>query len=479
MERRPSAYTQAMVRSALRSIPVIASAGLLVAARGVAQNSDRTPLVRGVVYDSLITSGPLEGAEVWIEGTNRTALTDAVGRFEISDLPAGRWRLSFSYPPLDSTGVSAPVLLVDTRTRDADVVLATPGPATAHHLLCPKDPWRATGAILSLVRDAEDGRVMADVPVTANWTVYTVGRGAIRSDARTASARSDASGRVLLCNVPTDVAVVLQAQSDTGSSGMVLVDLAGRPFRRADVHLARTAATGTVEGAVRDRDGVLVPGATVVVIGTDSRAVANELGQFTLKRVVVGSQIVEARAFGHPAARAQATIRSGQTERVELAFPDSVHELEPVTVVGHYEPYLTRVGFNTRRRTAMGHFMDTTDIQASGAVQFEEVFRMIPGVRLRPNGSSYLVELQRGEGQITNPALANYCPPSYYIDGVYFPLPPVQIFQTPSVPVVPEEILAIEIYSNTFSAPPRYQRLDSGCGVILVWTKRGTPRRKP
>jgi hypothetical protein len=101
---------------------------------------------------------------------------------------------------------------------------------------------------------------------------------------------------------------------------------------------------------------------------------------------------------------------------------------------------------------------------------------MVPGVRLRPNGSSYLVELQRGEGQITNRALANYCPPSYFIDGVYFPLPPLQ---TPSLPLVPEEVLGIEVYSNLSGAPPQYQRLDSSCGVILIWTKRGVPRQRP
>ena len=77
-----------------------------------------------------------------------------------------------------------------------------------------------------------------------------------------------------------------------------------------------------------------------------------------------------------------------------------------------------------------------------------------------------------GQGQITNPALGNYCPPSYYIDGNYFPLPPNQ---TLTLPLVPGEILAIEVYSNLFSAPQQYQRRDSGCGIILIWTKRGVP----
>ncbi|HVH68680.1 MAG TPA: carboxypeptidase regulatory-like domain-containing protein [Gemmatimonadales bacterium] len=449
---------------------------LLLAGRVVAQGTQPSGGVRGSVYDSLITSAPLVGAEIWVEGTNRTTSTDADGRFELPDLPPGRWRLSFSHPVLDSMGLSEPEALIDTRTRPAEVRFAIPSPSRAHRMLCPHDPSQATGAIIALVRDAADGTALADVSVTAKWTVYALGRGGVRSEPREASARSDASGRVLLCTIPTDVAVVLEGQSGTGPSGLALVDLAGRPFQRAYLLLARGTATGAVEGVVRDHNGALVPGATVVAVGTEGRALADEFGKFTIKDVVAGSRIVEARAVGYPAARAQTTIRPGVTQRVDIALPDSIHELEPVTVVGHYEPYLTRVGFNFRRHTALGHFLDTTDIKKTGALQFEEVFRMVPGVRLRPNGSSYLVELQRGEGQITNPALANYCPPSYFIDGVYFPLPPIQ---TPSVPVVPEEVLAVEIYSNVFSAPPQYQRLDSGCGVILVWTRRGTPRRKP
>jgi hypothetical protein len=99
----------------------------------------------------------------------------------------------------------------------------------------------------------------------------------------------------------------------------------------------------------------------------------------------------------------------------------------------------------------------------------------VPGVTLRPNGSGYLVELGRGQGQIDNSALANYCAPSYFIDGVFYPLPPIQ---TPSLPIVPGEILAIEVYSDMISAPPQYQRRGAACGIILVWTKRGVPKRR-
>jgi hypothetical protein len=446
---------------------------MVLTTRADAQDSAR---LRGVVYDSLIRAAPLEGAEVWVEGTNRTARTDADGRFELSALAAGHYRLSFDHPLLDSTGLAAPPVVVDVVAGGATVVtLATPGPATAHRTLCPHDPWQKAGAILGLVRDAADGKPLPDVAVSAHWTIYVLGAGPVRPEPGTTTARSDASGRVLLCNVPTDVAVLIQGRVGAGPVGMVLVDLDGRAFGRAALELAVAATTGAVSGVVRRRNGSIISGATVVAIGTESRTQADESGGFTLRDVLAGPRIVEARAIGYPPGRAQTTVRPGVTQRVEIFLGDSVPVLDPVTVEARYQPYLAQVGFNRRRNTAQGHFLDTTDIRRTGSVQFEELFRMVPGVVVRPNGSGFLVELQRAQGQIDNPALANYCPPAYFIDGAYFPLAPTQ---TPSVPLVPQEILAIEVYSNMFSAPPQYQRRDSGCGVILVWTKRGVPNRK-
>src|SRR5439155_641309 len=167
-----------------------------------------------VVYDSLISAAPLEGAEVWIEGTNRTARTDALGRFELAALAAGRYRLTFEHPVLDSTGLAAPPVVVDVAADGATAVtLATPGPATAHRTLCPHDPWhQKTGAILGLVRNAADSKPLPDIMVTAHWTIYVLGAGSVRAEPGTAAARSDRSGRGLLCHVPTDVAVGLRGR---------------------------------------------------------------------------------------------------------------------------------------------------------------------------------------------------------------------------------------------------------------------------
>ncbi|PYO92603.1 MAG: hypothetical protein DMD62_12945 [Gemmatimonadetes bacterium] len=435
-----------------------------------AQTADRPGAVHGVVFDSLITSRLLEGAEVWIESTNRMAKSDAAGNFVLSDVPPGRYLLTLYHPILDSAGLSLPPVMVDVISDNTtDVALATPSPAQAHHLLCPQDPLHRVGAILAVVRSASDGQALGSVMISAHWTTYDIAESSVRTTPRSMEARSDPSGHVLLCGLPTDVALVVRGRAEGGSVAMMVLDMAGRAFARADLHLGVSTATGMVRGIVRNRNGSLIPGASVLAVGTDATVIADAFGRFSLTGVTAGSGIVEARAVGYIPGHTQTLVRPDSVQEVDIILGDSVTMLDPVTVVGEYTPYLQRIGFIKRRETSQGHFLDTADVQRSGAVRFEDIFRMVPGARIRPNGTGYLVELQR------DPSNSNSCPPAYFVDGVYYPQPPLQ---TPSIPIVPTEILAVEVYSNLSSAPVQYQRREGVCGVILVWTKRGVPKHR-
>ncbi len=458
-------------RAALRLILYTAASLSLAAPYPLrAQSSDRPGTVRGVVFDSLITSRLLEGAEVWIESTNRMARSDGAGNFVLSAVPPGRYLLTLYHPILDSAGLSVPPVMVDvTSDNTTDVTLATPSPAQAHHLLCRSDPIQRVGAILAVIRNASDDKPLGSVTISAHWTTYDIGESSVRATPRSIEAHSDPAGHVLLCGVPTDVALVLRGRAEAGSTGMLVLDLAGRPFARADLHLTVSSATGTVRGVVRNRHGSLVPGATVAAVGMDSTAQADAFGRFSLTGMIAGSGIVEARAVGYMPGHSQTTVRPDSVQDVDIVLGDSATVLDPVTVVGEYTPYLARIGFESRRKTSQGHFLDTADVKRSGAIRFEDIFRMVPGARIRPVGMGYVVELQR------DPSNSSTCPPAYFVDGVYFPLPPLQ---TATVPIIPSEILAIEVYSNLSSAPAQYQRREGVCGVILVWTKRGVPKNR-
>jgi hypothetical protein len=70
-----------------RSRALVLVTGLLCVA---AARAEAQAIVRGVVFDSLITRAPLENATVVVQGTAMTALTDRRGRFVLRDLAPGR-----------------------------------------------------------------------------------------------------------------------------------------------------------------------------------------------------------------------------------------------------------------------------------------------------------------------------------------------------------------------------------------------------
>src|SRR5204863_4812771 len=130
------------------------------------------------------------------------------------------------HPILDSAGLSLPPVMVDvTSDNTTDVTLATPSPAQAHHLLCRTDPLQRVGAILAVIRNAADGKPLGSVTISAHWTTYDIGEHNVRSAPRSIEARSDANGHVLLCGLPTDVALVIGGRAEGGSGGVRVLDL--------------------------------------------------------------------------------------------------------------------------------------------------------------------------------------------------------------------------------------------------------------
>ena len=60
------------------------------------------------------------------------------------------------------------------------------------------------------------------------------------------------------------------------------------------------------------------------------------------------------------------------------------------------------------------------------------------------------------------------CPLRVFIDGVLLPSP-ANLYDLPS----PKELAGIEIYPGPETIPLQYKTGESGCGVMLFWTKDG------
>ncbi len=75
-----------------------------------AQNVPRTYTVRGQIL-SLTDNLPIPGIEVYLKGTEYTAVTDSLGNFSISGVPPGIYDVIARYPDFDATvlrGVQVP-----------------------------------------------------------------------------------------------------------------------------------------------------------------------------------------------------------------------------------------------------------------------------------------------------------------------------------------------------------------------------------
>lgn len=70
----------------------------------------------------------------------------------------------------------------------------------------------------------------------------------------------------------------------------------------------------------------------------------------------------------------------------------------------------------------------------------------------------------------------NACQPLFYLDGtlVSSGMPNGRSGTLINDLVHPEDIEAIEVYSNVSRIPPQYNGSSSACGVVLIWTRKSS-----
>jgi len=170
-------------------------------------------ILEGRVWDSP-RSAPLSGATVFLSGTQHSTTSDQNGAFFFPDLPAGTFSLAFTHPRLDSLHVFP---------RGIDVVIQ-PGEVTTARLEIPghpgADPVGCSDADLSSHPGAMSGFVRLDpsgdpatgAVIRVSWSTFEVrGGGTFVEQRHEATTETDASGRYLLCGVPTDATLTVQA----------------------------------------------------------------------------------------------------------------------------------------------------------------------------------------------------------------------------------------------------------------------------
>jgi hypothetical protein len=444
-------------------------------------------VIEGMVIDST-RAAPLAGASVYVSGTGHSALTDSSGGFRIPDVAAGRYRVGFMHPRLDTLGINSEGVEADVGSQRplANVQLSVPSLQSIYASHCSEEESRSgIGIVAGSVRNTGTGVALPGAEVMASWRGGRVG------------AVTDAQGRYRICGLPDDIPIAVDARMLGSTSERAQLDLSQAHVMEHDIGLALTrAAEGsrglqsvtlqdgpvTVVGRLLDAESLRpIVDARVRLIGSGPERVTDRQGRFTFREVQPAVHELEIRHVGYGTRVEQLNLPGGGTVEVDLRLPPRAVELAGVTVTARSE--VERLQRSAGGSRAQLDRSDLDELETRGASMAEIVRERIPGLRVREGSFTTLdnprrpenmlcIESSRGATRLQTPA--GVSPPfcdmvSVFIDDVRISTPGAMLRGASLA-----DFERVEFLSST-EAGVRYG-LGSDGGVLLLHTRgrRGT-----
>jgi hypothetical protein len=425
----------------------------------------------------------------------------------------GRYLVGFFHPNVDVLGVELSPLVVDLRGDSAARLdLGTPGSATILPALCGNNaparaggatigellrPGRGSAALLGAVRDADTGEPVGGARVVVTWNeLQTVGdatRGAtVRNVNRRVPVRARPDGGFVACGLPSEVELTASADAPGRHTGLIEFRLEPGQLLRRDFTLGDSASVLTVtipdtaavregrlaipvtvargqarlQGVVRTPAGQPLAGARVSVAGTDVAGTTSANGAFALAGLPAGTYTLEVRAIGFAPTRVAVNLSRARPASVAVTINDRVTTLESVVVQAdrtQLQKDFTGFTERARRGNGFGRFITEEEMRRRSPLVVTDVLRTTPGLQVVPNGAfGYAVQGRGG------------CQPDLFIDGTRVLDGTSQLDQL----VRPTDVGGIEVYPSSAGAPPQLASAGGGsCGVVAIWTRRGTSPR--
>lgn len=229
------------------------------------------------------------------------------------------------------------------------------------------------------------------------------------------------------------------------------------------------ASAQRVDGRLIERSTARpVPEATVALLTPAGRIVANTrsdtAGAFTIAVPRAGAYHLRAQRLGFQTVTSGGfEVSPGEELQVDFTMSTGPVQLEPLTITSRAEPprvaHLETAGFYSRERLSPGTFLRRDAIRKGRNMSMSDVLSRLPGAR---RGTV------RGRSVITIGRSANgrACPPSVFIDGQ-----PLMMTDFIDDLVHLESVEAVEVYRGPSETPARFNSMERGCGVVVVWTK--------
>jgi hypothetical protein len=438
----------------------------------VAAAKQGTGQIIGLVLDSL-NGRYLSGADVIIQGVRATLTTDSLGRFRMDSVPAGTYQVGVFHPLLDTLGISLATQPFHVGTDSStSIVLAVPSASTIIRGACPVRPRaQGTSAVIGHVTDPETLQPVAGAEVSIAWTQIEASKeSGIHRSPRLVYDSTDAAGKFRICGLPNSMQATLQAKRGRSVTAEIPItvgeaetELFARTLLLSQADSGTKVGKATVSGRVVLENSTTNAGSRVEVVGTDVVVLTNEKGEFTLRNLPSGSQVLLARHLGWGANAVPVDLSSREPKQVTIKLAKYVAVIEPVVVTARRMAGLDKVGFTQRKKSGAGYYLDPEQIQRMRPTVLTDILRQVPGLRVSYTNEGEVVSSSRGVSSLA----ASGCV-RYFVDGMEWQsAQPGDINQF----VNGSEIVGAEIYQGT-TAPAQYSRGMGDCTTIVLWTKQ-------
>lgn len=230
----------------------------------------------------------------------------------------------------------------------------------------------------------------------------------------------------------------------------------------------RPAPVGVIDGLVTDTSLVPLAGAEVTVLRSQVRVRTRENGRFRVLGTPAGAYLLIVRRVGYRPLTDLVDVAPNDTVRLTYALERVPQSLEKVVITGRSSSQRMRE-FDARRALGVGEFLTQDQIERRAALEVKDLLRTFKSINVAPSYTKgpiaeYFVLSKRGGG-----VLQGECALTVVTDGIQMPKP----FDLNLMPP-PKEIAGIEVYAGSATVPAQYAALNSGCGVLLVWTRDGS-----